>query len=70
MRMKPHFNLKYKYMTTHKNSLHSSKRYWEKQIDRVVSGEYISKTPIDILLKGINTQLSHIDEELFQLSLT
>lgn len=57
-------------MTTHKNSLHSSKRYWEKQIDRVVSGEYISKTPIDILLKGINTQLSHIDEELFQLSLT
>lgn len=55
---------------THKNKLHQSKRYWEKESNRVISGEFISKTPVDILLKAIDTKLAQIDEELFQISLT
>ena len=55
---------------SHKNNLHTSRRYWERQIERVVSGEYVSKTPIDIMLKAIDTQLAHIDDDLFKLSLT
>jgi len=57
-------------MVTHKNTLFASKRYWEKQIDRLISWELVSKTPVDILLKAIDTKLAQIDEELFQLSLT
>ena len=52
-----------------KQTIANSNKYWNKQIERLISWEIQSKTPIDILLKAIDTKISHNDEYLFQLSL-
>ena len=63
------YTLTNKYMT-HKHNLYSSRRYWERQTERIMNWEYVPKTPIDIMLKAIDTKLSHIDDDLFKLSLS
>jgi hypothetical protein len=48
----------------YKNKLHSSARYWDKQTERILSEEYVPKTPLIILLTAIEVKQRHIVEDL------
>jgi precorrin-4 methylase len=48
----------------YKNKLHQSIRYWNKQTERLLSEEYIPKTPLHILLTAIDVQQRYITHQL------
>lgn len=48
----------------YKNKLHQSIRYWNKQTERVLSEEFVPKTPLYIILNAIEVKQRHIAEDL------
>lgn len=48
----------------YKNKLHASQRYWDKQIDRILSEEFVPKTPLYIILNAIDAKQRQILSEL------
>ena len=48
----------------------SSRRYYERQTERIMNWEYVPKAPIDIMLKAIDKKLEFIDDDIFKLSLS
>ena len=48
----------------YKKKLFTSQRYWDKQTDRLLSEEYVPKTPLHILLTAIDVQQRYITHQL------